>query len=340
MSFKSPIKVVCQGAGYFSRFHYDAWQRIADALPVASVNRDIEKAKATGLAAYDNLEQALDDHAPDLLDIITPPETHLDTIRRATAKGVRVIICQKPFCRDLEEAKEAVAIAKQAETILVVHENFRFQPWYRLMREEIENGRIGTLLQLTFRLRTGDGQGENAYLDRQPYFQTMPRLLIHETGVHFIDVFRYMLGEPDTIYADLRRHNPVIAGEDAGHFIMGFADGSRAVFDGNRLLDHNAENHRVTLGEAAAEGTDGTLFLDGAGAVRFRRFGAQEEEILLEPQQYQGFGGDCVHALQKHVIQGLISGTPIENLAEDYLRNIKLVEAVYRSNETGKRINL
>ena len=336
----SPVRVACVGAGYFSRFHYDAWERIDGAHPVASVNRDIAKAQATGLAAYDNLEMALAEQNPDLLDIITPPPTHLETIRRAIASGVGAIICQKPFCTDLAEAEMAVSLAQEAGVALVVHENFRFQPWYRLIRSELEDGRIGDLQQFTFRLRTGDGQGDDAYLERQPYFQTMPRFLVHETAVHWIDVFRFIAGEPNTAYGDLRRMNPVIAGEDAGHIILGYDSGARAVFDGNRLLDHKAENHRLTLGEALIEGTDGTLTLDGDGSVRFRAFGSLDETVLLEATKYPGFAGDCVYALQKHVIDGLLGDMPIENSARDYLQNIRIVEAVYRSDQTGQRIAL
>ena len=340
MIAERPVRVVCQGAGYFSRFHYDGWRRVEDAKPVASVNRDIEKARATGLAAYDDLERALGEQRADLLDIITPPETHLDTIRLAITMGIPAIICQKPFCRGLQEAREAAELAGDADTLLVVHENFRFQPWYRVMKCAIDDGRVGSLQQITFRLRTGDGQGPDAYLDRQPYFQTMPRLLVHETAVHLIDVFRYMAGEPDTIYADLRQCNPVIAGEDAGHLILGYANGMRAVFDGNRLLDHDADDHRITLGEALVEGTDGVMSLHGDGSVWHRSFGSRQQTALLAPRNYQGFGGDCVYALQKHVIDGLVKGAPIENAASDYLANLRIVEAAYQSNETGRRIDL
>ena len=45
----------------------------------------------------------------------------------------------------------------------------------------------------------------NAYLDRQPFFRDYPRLLIYETGVHFIDTFRFLLGEVEEVYANLRR---------------------------------------------------------------------------------------------------------------------------------------
>ncbi|MXU66625.1 Gfo/Idh/MocA family protein [Oceanomicrobium pacificus] len=341
MSFpKDPIRVACLGAGYFSRFHYDAWARIDRARPVASVNRDITKAEATGLPAYARLDEMLAAETPDLLDIITPPETHLQAICTALDHGVRAIICQKPFCKNIDEAREAVALARAADVPLIVHENFRFQPWYRTMRRAIDEGAIGEVHQITFRLRTGDGQGPRAYLDRQPYFQDMPRFLIHETAVHWIDTFRYLLGEPDRMFADLRRLNPAIKGEDAGYLLMSYADGRRALFDGNRLLDHAADNPRTTLGECLVEGSTGTLTLDGWGRVARRAFGAAEAQVILDRQDWPGFAGDCVHALQTHVISGLLDGTPLENRAEDYLKNILLEDAAYASDAAGRQIEV
>ncbi len=66
-------------------------------------------------------------------------------------------------------------------------------------------------MQAICRLRPGDGQGPEAYLDRQPYFQTMEKFLIHETGVHWVDTFAYLFGPAQSVYAGLRRVNPAIA---------------------------------------------------------------------------------------------------------------------------------
>ena len=99
---------------------------------------------------------------------------------------------------------------------MVVHENFRFMPWYRFIKTALDDDVNGGLLQATFRLRPGDGQGPKAYLDRQPYFQTMRRFEVQETAVHWVDLFRFLPGPPVSVYADLRRLNPAIAGEDAG----------------------------------------------------------------------------------------------------------------------------
>ncbi len=340
MSSPELIRVCCVGAGYFSQFHYGSWGRMAGVDLRASCNRDISKAKATGLTAYDDLEQMLAAETPDLLDIILPPIAHASTIRLAIRHGVKTLICQKPFCNDLAEARQICDEAAAAGVTIVVHENFRFQPWYRAIKSALDDGAIGTVQQVTFRLRPGDGQGPDAYMDRQPYFQQMERFLVHETAVHWVDTFRYLLGNPSAVYADLRRINPVIAGEDAGYILFDHADGARALFDGNRHLDHAADNHRRTMGEALFEGTKGTLELMGDGSVWRRAFGETDKNQILAPDSHDGFGGDCVHALQKHVISGLLQGTPLENEAADYLKVIEIEDAIYDAAQSGQKIRL
>ncbi len=330
------LKVGCIGAGYFAAFHYDAWARIDGAEAVAAVDRDVARAEATGLPAFETAEAMLQAVKPDIVDIITPPPTHFDTIRAALEGRPKAIICQKPFCLDRSEAQRAAALAHEAGVPLVIHENFRFQPWYRVIKAHIDAGKIGDVLQITFRLRPGDGQGPDAYLDRQPYFQKMPRFLVHETAVHWIDTFRYLAGRPKRVMADLRQMNPAIAGEDAGLILFDQGDGVRAVFDGNRLLDHAAVNTRCTMGEALVEGTKGALTLSGDGSVCHRAFGALDTTLVLEATEAKGFGGDCVYHLQAHVVDALRNGTPLENTADEYLTVMAIEDAIYTSAEEGR----
>jgi len=340
MAGSEHLKIACYGAGYFSQFHFDAWDRIEGAKLIGIANRSVDKIPDLGVEKFSDVEAMLAATNPDILDIITPPVTHLSAIKSALAHGVKAIVCQKPFCDNITQAKAATALAKEAGVPLIIHENFRFQPWYRLIKQKLDDGLIGDLLQLTFRLRTGDGQGEKAYLERQPFFREMDKLLIHETGVHWIDTFRYLLGEPKSVYADLRQLNPVIKGEDAGFMLFDYGKGKRALFDGNRLLDHDAKNCRTTLGEALVEGTKGTLSLHGSGAVSFRKFGTQRSETLLEEQDWGGFAGDCVFALQQHVVDGVRGRGQFENQASDYLKVIEIEEAAYNSAAQNKRVDI
>lgn len=340
MSKIEVLKIACIGAGYFSQFHYAAWRRIENVELIASVDESLESAAATQLAAFTTFDEMLSEVRPDIVDIITPSTSHLDYIKLALKAGVKAIICQKPFCNNLDEANEAVRLSEKYNTPIIIHENFRFQPWYRIMKKEIEKGTLGDIHQLTFRLRTGDGQGKDAYLDRQPYFQKMEKFLIHETGVHWIDTFRYLMGKPKAVYADLRKMNPNIAGEDAGYFIMEFEDGKQALFDANRHLDHRAENCRTTFGECLLEGTKGTIVLYGNGCLELRLFDEQKASTLLEAKSWHGFAGDCVYALQAHVIDGLTQNKPIENLASDYLRVLEIEHAIYSSDKSASKVIL
>lgn len=340
------LNVITVGAGFFAGFHVEAWGRNPDTSLRALVDLDGDKARslATENAPEENAEiftdptKAFAAIKADIIDIAAPPTTHLELVRRALETDAQVIICQKPFCASFEQAEEAIALAASAKKRLIIHENFRFQPWFRTIRHELEAGRLGEVYQLSFRLRPGDGQGPDAYLARQPYFQQMERFLIHETAIHFIDVFRFLLGEPTRVMADLRRLNPVIKGEDAGFFVLKYEDGRRAVFDGNRLADHATDNTRRTMGEGLVEGSDGVLELDGRGSVWFRAKGSEDRTELSSDQDTPNFGGDCVYAFQKHVSDHLLNGTSLENTAAEYLRNMIIGEAIYRSASEERTI--
>jgi predicted dehydrogenase len=340
----APIRVATLGAGYFSRFHHRAWARIPEVGLVGICDLDAARAGAFAAehgaeAAYADLATMLREARPDILDIVTPPPTHLSAIRMAAEAGVDVI-CQKPFCATLAEASDALALARAHSISIAVHENFRFQPWHREIRNWIAGGRLGRVFQATFRLRPGDGRGTSAYLDRQPYFQAMPRFLIHETAIHLIDVFRFLFGEPEAVTALLRRLNPAIAGEDAGLFVLDMANGVRCVFDGNRLSDHAAVNRRLTMGEFVVEGEAGVLSLDGDARLWFRAHGSNEVQPVPYPWEDIDFGGDCVHSFQRHVVEARLAGACAETAAESYIANLRVEEAIYESHDGGRRIRL
>lgn len=333
-----PLRVACIGAGYFSQFHLGSWARMSRVRVVGVADQLPELAEATGHPAYKDCDTLLNDTRPDVLDIILPPDAQADTIEMALAAGVPTIICQKPFCMSVLEAEAITQKAQDAGATLVIHENFRFMPWYRFIKTALASGALGRLFNVSFRLRPGDGQGADAYLDRQPYFQRMPRFLVQETAVHWIDVFSFLLGAPKAVYADLRRLNPAIAGEDAGMILFSHADDVTAVFDGNRLLDHASDNTRRTMGEALFEGSEASLMLYGDGRVERRAFGSDRTDVILPPDRWDGFGGDCVHAFQSHVVAHLTEGAPLENSARAYLNVLRIRDAIYRSAEIGAKV--
>lgn len=347
----APTRVAVIGCGYFAQFHHDAWARLEGSSTEPRVQVvgvcDQDEIKARGAAARHRGAEIFTDPAcliadlkPDVVDIVTPPATHAALIDLCAAAGSNAI-CQKPLAPTLSEAEALVTRAEHAGITLIVHENFRFQPWYVEARRLIENGRLGTLHGVAFRMRPGDGQGPEAYLARQPYFQQMPRFLIHETGIHFIDTFRMLMGEITAVTAQLRRINPAIAGEDAGLVMFEFESAATGILDANRLNDHVAENTRLTMGEMWLEGENGYIRLDGAGRLFWKPHqGGEARHRYSYPEigaQSGGFGGDCVFATTLAAVSALRTGSEPVNTGRAYLRNMQIVEAIYQSSDEGRR---
>lgn len=333
------LKGVAVGAGYFSQFHFDAWSRMDDVVlsAICDVNADSAQAAAAkyGVAnSYSDYAQMLDAEQPDFVDIITRPDSHLGLVNEAAKRGIP-IICQKALAPTFDEAKEIVRVAESASVPLMVHENFRFQPWYREIRRQLDDGVIGDRLHsISFRCRTGDGWQPDAYMSRQPYFREMPRLLIFETGVHFVDTFRYVAGEIDGVYASLKKLNRDIFGEDSGTVMFEFGSGATGVWDGNRFNEPTSPDARFTFGEALIEGNGGSIRLYGTGRLTVQPLGESESEIDYKCED-RGFAGDCVFATQRHFIDCLREGRDFETSGAEYLKTLSVVEAIYQSAEAG-----
>ncbi len=336
-------RIAMVGAGYFAGYQLQGWRDAGE--PVQALC-DLDRTRCEALAErhgvparYTQLAAMLDAVQPTLLDVVLPPQAQAAVLREAFARGI-ACICQKPFGADYAEAQSLAAEAAGCGLMLAIHENFRFMPGFRECRRLIDAGHFGRLHGIAFRLRPGDGQGPEAYLARQPYFQSLPRLLVRETAVHFIDCFRYLCGEVQAVTARLRRLNPAIAGEDAGLVVFEFDGGVHGLFDGNRLNGHPAQDPRRTMGELWLEGERGVLRLDGDARLWWLPQGGAETEHAYDRGPTDRVFGGAVDALQRHVLAHRRDGAPLENAAADYLANLRVQEAVYRSHDTGRRIEM
>ncbi len=337
------FKAVAIGAGYFSGFQYEAWNRIPEVRVAAISNRTESKARRKmeeyGIPRfYADWREMIDRERPDFVDIITPPETHSEISEHAASRGV-AIVCQKPLAPTYEQSARIVACARRAGVRFMVHENFRWQPWYRMIKRYLDRGVIGDATHLYFRMRTGDGWGKEAYLARQPFFREYPRLLVYETAVHFIDSFRYLLGEISEVYAKLRRLNPVIRGEDAGQILFTFKSGATAILDANRFNEPEIDNPRYTFGELRIDAMRGHLAMEADSVIRYKPLGKPLAYVEYARED-RGFAGDCVYKLQRHFVDCMISGKEFESHGQDYLRTLAVVDAVYASAASGEPVRV
>ena len=310
------------GCGFFAQFHLDAWRRMPDVDLVAACDPDLERAQAAAPRAYRTLAEMLDaERSLDFVDIATRPETHAELVRLAMDRRVSVI-CQKPMAPTLAEAIEMARHAAQSGGRLMIHENWRWQPWYRQVKERLAAGEIGDVVTYHFRIRKRDGAGPEPYL-AQPYFRQMPRLLIHETMVHPIDTARFLFGDLRTISAHLSRRNSLIAGEDCCQLVLAHAGGVTGLADGNRFVDLAPDS--PPLGDAEFEGERGVLRVEATGDI------TRNGQSVWRNDVHSGYRGDSVLATQRHFVDCLRNDAAFETSASDYLHSFAAVEAAYRS---------
>ena len=317
------------GCGYFAQFQIGAWKRMPDVELAAACDLDQERARAAAPRVYTSAAEMLDREALDFVDIATRPASHVELVKLTLGRGIATI-CQKPMAPTWAEALEMEQTARRAAVPLVIHENWRWQPWYREVFRRIQAGEIGRPVSYLFRTRARDGLG-NAPYARQPYFVEMPRLLIYETMVHHIDTARFLFGAIDSVYAQARRHNPIIRGEDCAMVTLRHSGSVDGVVDGHRFLD--TEPPGAAMGEAWFDGDEAGLRINGRGEV-FRG-----EEKLFEPTG-EGYRGDSVYATQRHFVECLRTGAPSESAAAEYLHTYGAVEAAYRSMAEQRAVRM
>jgi predicted dehydrogenase len=335
-----PLKGVMIGGGRFARFHAEAWRRVEGAQIVAVADaapgRPEEFSEQFGISrAYHDAAEMLERERPDFVDIVTRPDSHLEIVRLAASCHASVI-CQKPMAPNWEECMAMVNICAAANVRLLIHENWRWQPWYREVKRLLDQGGVGTPFYAGFVMRNSDGRGAEPYA-AQPYFREMERLLVYEMVVHFIDTFRFLLGDFASAYCRMGRVNPRVKGEDYTLIHFDFENGARGLIDANRVS--GPARREPISEELIVEGDRGKIRLGRDCRIRLDDYADGEK-----PHDYafpsEGYRGDSVHAAQRHFISCLRTGEPCETEGADYLKTVAAVFACYDSAETGQSVSL
>ncbi len=215
------LRVGLVGAGMVSQYHVAGWQSCSEAELIAIADTDQIKAKdrataVPGALVFSSLAEMIAGCDLDAVDIVTPAITHAALIAEAQTAGLHVI-CQKPIAPDAQQGR-AIEAALSTKTRVMVHENWRWRAPYRALRVLLDTGEIARPENFELRVESSglllDADTRYPALVRQPYFATMPRLLVHELLVHHLDTLSYLFGDLRVQGATLSRRCPAVIGED------------------------------------------------------------------------------------------------------------------------------
>jgi D-apiose dehydrogenase len=323
------LRVGVLGCGMISGNHFAAWARCQGAEVVAVCDPVLDRAQSRAAefgvpAAYDSPEAMMKAESLDLIDIITPRETHAGMVRLAAKHGIHAM-SEKPLCPTYEEALALVGEV-EGRIRVMVNENWRYRAYFRQIAAWLQAGKLGTITLARMALwrssmlpRAEDGKVHS--LTRQPFLAKEERVLIAESLIHEIDVIRALFGEVEVLACSTGHHCPEIVGEDSATILMRTPYGLTITLDGVMT----AAGHETRAPDRfEIAGTRCSVVLDGAV---LKLVGAEQETITYDEDTVRQ---DCFNASVQHFVDQVKAGGEFWTSAKDQLGSLKVMEDAYR----------
>jgi predicted dehydrogenase len=130
------LKIGVIGAGHLGKFHLNNWAEIEGVQLIGFCDTDDANAKLVSekynIPRYTETEKLID--ACDALDIVAPTSFHFELCEAAIKKGKHVFV-EKPLANTMDEARELVKLAKEANIKFQVGHVERFNPAFLSLKE-------------------------------------------------------------------------------------------------------------------------------------------------------------------------------------------------------------
>jgi predicted dehydrogenase len=206
----------------------------------------------------------------------------------------------------------------------MVHENWRFRPWYRELRSWLAAGELGEVVHASMEaLSSGllpDKNGHRRDLERQPFMAHEARLMIEEVMIHHLDVMRFLCGPLRVVAARAAHTVEDVRGETLASIFLETAAGAPVVVTGTMAAAGFAprgNDRLVILGSKASAALDGMELALLGGDARRRSF-------AFDHGYQQSFDATIAH-----FVECLRTGEPFETDILDNLETLRLVEHAY-----------
>ena len=331
------LKVGAVGCGGVGLHHQRGYQSHPEAELVCVCDMDRAKADARaellGVRAYYAVADMLADAELDAVDVVTADHLHFEPVMACLEAGKHVLT-EKPLALDIREAEQMVAKAEEKGVQLAINYNRRFAPGYVKAREWLDAGELGSLAYILLKL----SQGGPASSPKGQYY------LLYELETHAIDLLRYFGGEIVSVCAQMARPRLAQAktGEPAVYTSMAislkFASEAVATLLASWDSDfiHPIEWMEI-CGERAEIKVDNIM----SGASLHRRNDPVVHQwrpsiFRVEDLAFDGSFGRRVHAF----VDDMLAGRPPSPTGQDGLRALQITEAIIRSWEQKKAVDL
>ena len=339
-SLTAPIYIIGAG-GIVNAAHLPAYA-IAGYDVQGIYDIDSAKAKATAHTfslphVFESVEEMLAQAPVNAVFDVAVPGSQIIPVLQQLPQGAAVLL-QKPMGENYNEAKQILALSESRKMTVAINFQLRYAPYILAAKDLINKDCLGTLNDIEINV--------NVYTPWHlwNFLLASPRVEILYHSIHYIDLIRNLLGNPQTVYAKTTRHPamPQLASVRS-NIIMDYGDMVRA----NILTNHC--HHYGGLKQQSyikIEGSKGAIIINFGALINYPRGVADRfEYILLDDgatPQWRTMnieGSWFPHAFIGSMEQVLMAAAGLvnkpDNAAEDCIHTMACLEAAYISSAQG-----
>ncbi len=202
---RKDMRIGAIGAGFImADCHLEAYKN-AGLNPVAIASRTEANARRVAQrhgigTVYPTWRELVRDETIEILDVAFPPDLQLEIVREAVKNpSIKGILCQKPLAMSLDNARAIERAGRENGVKIAVNSNMRYDQSMRALKRLITEGLLGENVLFTIEMR--------AIPHWQDFLAGYDKLEIFGMGIHHVDIFRYLYGDPEKVTA-LARTDP------------------------------------------------------------------------------------------------------------------------------------
>lgn len=336
---KQPIIIIGAG-GIVADAHLPAY-KIAGFEVHGIVNRTKERAQkladAFGISnVYDSVAEAVK-RAPEnaVYDLTIMPEQYINTLQQLP-NGSAVLI-QKPMGDDFAQANEILELCRKKNLKAAVNFQLRFAPFVSAAKYLIDKGLIGELYDMEVRVTI------KTPWEIFPHVIVHPRLEIQYHSIHYVDLIRSFLGNPQSVLAKTLKHPAKKLSSSRTTILLDYGDTLHAVINTNHDHDFGATHQESYIKWEGANGAIvakiGLLMDYPHGVADVFEYCILEEgkapewqTVKLEGSWFpEAFIGTMANLMRYN--EG--SATVLHTSVEDVIQTMAVVEGAYKSSDIG-----
>ncbi len=280
--------------------------------------------------SYADFDRIRDNPDVDIVYVCLPNSMHAEYTIRA-AKAGKHVLCEKPMAVSVAEGEAMIAACKAADRKLMIGYRCHFEPFNL---EAMRLARTGTAGKIRY------VRSEHGFVQGDPSAWRLKRAMagggsLMDMGVYSLQAARYMTGEEPvavTARESTDRRDPRFTEvEDMIDWTLEFPSGAIA---GCQSMYSANQNHILLMGDR------GRIELEPATRYDGNRMwlGGDGRERAVTPPPAPAFN-QFVGQLD-HLAQCAVSGREPIVSGEEGLRDLRIIEAIYRSAREGRTIRL